>query len=174
MKAANVITTNALRMNQRAWVQVELLKSEIDKLNLSTIQTLDLPMHLSNPGRSPAKTIAIDAVVEIVNSASGPSFDYSQHHIHETIAIFFPGAPDFGFPARLLKAFPDESIDPVELTPTQHEELATGKSYLAVFGSVSYADDFGMHWTRFCLWKGFAPGTFQSRSCIVYNDVGDQ
>ena len=61
------------------------------------------------------------------------------------------------------------------LTDTVVEGLLNGKLYIAVLGQASYLDQFGTHWTRFCMWHSYSSvnGSANANSCIAYRTVGD-
>ena len=140
--------------DQRAWIRVQWMISDDPASRVK--------MRVTNTGKTPAFATHTDAVFEIVNRNAVPSLSLSQNHTRNDSPPLFPGDDD-GF----------EVYRPIELTTAERQDLIDGRSYLAIFGLVIYGDQFGGHWTRFCNWKGYTAGDFESRPCVLWNAVGD-
>jgi hypothetical protein len=96
-----------------------------------------------------------------------------------TAAVFPPLFPGQGYGVPVKLPTKDDGSQEM-LTEAQITSLNQGKTYAAVFGWISYSDQFGPHWTRFCLWKDYVDNVedaesakFSSRSCVLWNSVGD-
>ena len=49
--------------------------------------------------------------------------------------------------------------------------IADGKSYVAIYGIITYDDVFGdHHWTKFCSWPAIN-GVFHTYQCTQFNSV---
>jgi len=154
---------------------------EIDQRALVRLKPIDLPdftadtefrewpMRIMNTGKSPALGIKVAYVVEVVPAKQPPSFNFNIHE-RENVALLFPSDND---PMNL--GIIGSSIDPMKKLPTkQIAELTSGASYLAAFAQISYRDQFGSHWTQFCVWKSFSKtGLFTAQPCLDWNNFGD-
>lgn len=130
-------------------------------------------IRVTNTGKSPAMQGFAHAVYEIVDSRKEPSFKNIRRHTISIFPILFPGVSDSI--DVVVYEQPDGPIS--KLTDADTENLASGKTYVAIYGQVEYIDQFGRHWTRFCDWKHFSAGgegkDFRAGSCVRYNAVGD-
>jgi hypothetical protein len=150
---------------QRSWLQVRMtteptLKDTKDRIIVRVI----------NKGGTPAGDITVQSAFEVVPFYKGPSFDYERTHNMTTVPILFQqGDADI-----LTKLYtPDGEL--TQLTDAQRRDLIAGQSYLAVYGTVTYEDNFGAWCTHFCFWKGFRIGQdYRTQTCREYNKVGKQ
>jgi len=155
---------DALVQTQRAWVQITADFSPA----LKDIKEVTYRMKLANVGNTPAKRIDVRNIVRLVKSDEPPPFSVTSMGFGIEAKVIFPKA-DTSYPVSLVR--PDNSI--AILTPTERGDLENGKSYIAIYGSAVYEDEFGFHWTHFCFWKGYANGIYASEACVSYNDVGE-
>jgi len=150
-------------VDQRAWIKV-------DYGPVTSTPVVPIRMKFTNVGKSPALRISIDVVVETVQSKMGPSFVPAQKHTEAISALLFPNDSPIDLLAEL---FNDSNGSARALTEAEVQSLVDGKSYLAIYGQVIYADQFGVHWTHFCSWKAYSTAKYEARSCIMWNAVGD-
>jgi hypothetical protein len=60
----------------------------------------------------------------------------------------------------------------VPLSQTEYDQLTNGGAYVAVYGIIVYEDVFSVsHFTTFCQWKAFRPGSYTAAKCTDYNNV---
>lgn len=153
---------------ERAWIEIK----EVDpppKIDEDTVFNA-WGVKITNPGKSIALEVHIYGHMEIVDKEMSPSFSFPENHFFQIDgAAFFPGS-EGTFPIGF-----DQFPNPRALTKDEIQTLLRGDAYLAAYVEVLYRDQFGWHWTRYCGWRGFAYRItyFQSRSCVVWNTVGD-
>jgi hypothetical protein len=106
----------------------------------------------------------------VLKKGDEPSFDFSTGHPHNEIhagAIFPNGPINVTIPIVRYGAQGPEAIVP---TPSLHQEIANGESFIVFYGKITYSDVFGTsHWTSFCTGSGSAMGDL--KKCVTYNDV---
>jgi hypothetical protein len=150
---------------QRSWLQVKMtndptLKDTKDRIIVRVI----------NKGNTPAGKIAVQSAFEVVPYHKGPSFDYSRTHNTTTVPIMFQQGD-----AEILTKLYTSDGALTQVTDAQPRDLVSGQSYLTVYGTVTYEDNFGAWWTHFCFWKGFRSGQdYSTQPCREYNEVGKQ
>jgi hypothetical protein len=165
-----------MREDQRPWAKITVdVPPEVNRATqaemtqqLAAIDNVTYPIKIVNVGKTPAIGIQVDIDIEIVPKNAGPSFNYPGTHETVITGVLFPNDP-YSFPANLLN--PDRSV--AQLSSTQRDDLATGRSYIAVYGKATYADSSGAkHWTQFCWWTAyFRAGSSNASSCVAYNDI---
>ena len=155
------------KVDQRAWIKVSgYLYPSIDTVTVGRAA-------VSNVGKSVAfepdavARLQIKGRFEIVDSKNAPSFNLANPISAVVLPLLFPGDHNDDLQIGQVRPF----------TPTEIQDFTTGKSYFAVFGYVSYRDQFGKHWTRFCNWSYYPKlgpeSTFNALSCESFNAVGD-
>jgi hypothetical protein len=131
------------------------------------IKELSAECQISNIGKKLARTLTLTIVFQIVKSDKAPDLSYGRPHNTSRMGVLFPGTT-YDFSATAFR----NGIPAPQITETEREQLTTGTSYIAIYGRVTYVDDFGEHWTQFCWWKGFLKGTIYSAGqCIEYNQA---
>jgi hypothetical protein len=157
-----------MRASSRAWIQF-ITPEAIIARSVSELQTLESEaLSITNPGKSPATAITVEATIELVPADASPSFSYRGGRVTR-LAMLFPGAAHSGLRAGRFAG--DGSA--TELTADEIARLAAGKAYLVLYARATYRDAFGTHWTQFCGSSHFGSATFSARRCIDYNRVGD-
>jgi hypothetical protein len=168
---------NNFKIDQRSWIRVEdefLVEGRTTALaNDGAI--VNWPLRVSNVGKSPAFPIHGKVALQVVHGKDAPSFDFKPtRYTNIDFYLLFPGTGDpFVAPVRTT---PDS---PESLSAPEMKGLLEGRSYLIVFGQMTYRDQFDWHWTRFCAWTKFSQTpsfstVFPSTAaCIAYNSVGD-
>jgi len=162
-------------IDQRAWVRMKYAK--LDRVDEKAPLT-SWELTVNNVGKSPALNSQLDAVLEVVPRDSAPSFNFGKAHSAAIFSILFPGDEQpmpIGFSA--LKEGLGGGVTPRTLSNTEVHDLVIGSAYLAMIAQASYSDQFGSHWTRFCIWKAFVDpfelDKFNARSCVAWDSVGD-
>jgi hypothetical protein len=156
-------------VDQRAWVRFRyaLLKDKISETDVVN----SWPLTVQNIGKSPARHTFVNAHFEIVPKTAPPTLVFSRQHTQVQVSLLFP-TDDNSFPVALESS----SDAPHNLSVDEIRELTSGRSYLAVFAQVTYDDQFGEHWTRFCTWKSFGinpSDRFDASGCIAWNEAGE-
>jgi hypothetical protein len=160
-------------IDQRSWVMAEISMGITDPLP-------SVMLKATNVGKSPALKLLTVSMFEIVDRDKGPDLPPVTHdHLatRQQIQLLFPNK-SVDTPVQFLRTAPNTGTP--QFNTSELADLRSGRSYLAVFGTAFYEDQFGKHWTRFCVWKDYAVGpssleqpTFAARSCVAYNSVGD-
>lgn len=170
---SNKINHSSTVVNNRAWLQPSFSWPDPKQdgfPDLANIKELNFPMKVVNVGNTPTGQVTIDTIIEIADSNNEPSLDYSATHKEIFGGSIFP-KQSWPFPAILYRPDGSEGF----ISPSEVEQLQLGKSYIVVFGKISYTDSFGTHWTHFCAWRGYAIGkTFMADNCANYNQVDIQ
>jgi hypothetical protein len=131
-------------------------------------------VHFVNEGRTPARAVFEDAVVEIVRNGDSPTFNYTWDHMRQTMGIVVPSAAggttltaySFG-----RKVTPTGEPIPLAITNDEYQKFLSGSIYFAIYAKATYKDIFGVeHWTHGCYWISRAQYT-SARKCSDYNDV---
>jgi hypothetical protein len=157
----------ATKVSQRAWG--EITSKGTENIKLSDITGVVFPEQIANVGNTPAKGVRVETVVEIVSRDKPPSFTYSGiSHNATTTSVLFP-KETYDFVVTMRR--PDNTL--AVLTDTERQGLKDGLTYIATYGTVTYRDGFGSHWTRFCWWKSFGGAAFAANQCIAYNDTDE-
>jgi hypothetical protein len=153
-------------VSERSWIQVRT----VDTIYRAEDVKGNILMHVVNSGNTPATDITVHGVVEAVKSDTGPSFFYKREHSKLDIPILFPKVEiPFENEIHELKG------QGFEFGDEQRKELASGDRYLAIYGTVTYKDEFGSWWTTFCDWQGFVKTrSYIASPCTSYNRVGKQ
>lgn len=161
---------DTMRKDQRAWLTITnddnkpTMTNTLNAIPASTVV-------LSNTGKTPATNIVGNVYVEIVQNGSAPNFEAHFMHTLHYSGLVLPNSPQGVFSYR-RKAHSEEG-DPLKQDETS--ALADGSAWVAVYGEFSYDDVFkGSHWTKFCFWKTFKPGGYQTASCASYNSTDDK
>jgi len=167
-----VVQWKDLRRNfeadERAWIKIQYGWPDLPSYQPAAIGTMKVL--LANVGKSTTKRIEAHAVMEVVDGSKAPSFKLRQYHSALFSGPIFP-TENTEFPVELL----DQNNQPRPFTQTEFDGLQNGTLYLAVFGYVSYEDQFGVHWYRFCNWKPYVSSRtdFEAQACVPFNQVGD-
>jgi len=159
-----------MRKEQRPWIRVTFDSSPMEALGpVSGI------VHLVNKGKTPAKAISADFVMQRIKNGEEPTFDYSVPHVNYSTGVLFPDESGDAHPSRLRKSSSCDSAEPETLTKSEFDDLKGTRVFFVVYGMIHYNDFFGVdHWTKFC---GFAAissttsSTVTAKGCTDYNDV---
>ena len=153
------------RLEQRAWVELTLVKGEIDP---HPNAVLAVPVRQANTGKVPAWNVNSEFVLEIVEAKKPPTFNFARDRFGNFGGVLFPSAHfDLSVPWLL----PNTTVtSPPILSKPTYDRLMAGDTYVAVFGKLSYTDAYGDHGQQWCVWKGFGVGhEFNAKSCVDFN-----
>ena len=172
-----------MRQDQRAWLALTMdwptvkdAKGEIigKVVHVTENQPLVVPMRLTNSGKTIARIVQADIFVEVVKTVESPHLGSGNGAPWQFSAgIILPNTPS-DFPAYRQEPKKTGLEAMFQLTPTENQDLSTGRAYLAVHGKMTYRDVFGFpHWTKFCGWVPLNPSPryYNSKKCSDYNDV---
>ena len=154
------------KFSERAWG--EITSMGIENIKLSDIMTVAYPEQITNAGNSPAKEIRIESVIEIVDRNKPPSFTYPLPHSEVMTSILFP-KEKYDFAVIMRRPNNTEAV----LTDEERQRLSGGLAYIAVYGTVTYRDGFGPHWTHYCWWTSYGGTAFSANQCVQYNDTDE-
>jgi hypothetical protein len=149
-------------------------------LQTITNQTLELPVRITNIGRTPAKRIVAAVYVEIVPQHQSPNFDEASVRplYRSEVGDLFPNdRVDFNVMRMKVKGEVRKGggTETWPLTEDEHNDLIAGRSYVAVHGRVAYDDVFHVrHWTQFCFWWPFASVDYHAGECTAHNTEDDK
>ena len=165
---------DVMRNDERAWLKLEGQPGEV---KYTSGQPVSYPIQITNIG----KTAAIDVEIKIFTNILDASEPVPLERV--TGAKVNSPYPFNDFTTGVI--FPDSTIKQTAVRPekgggydvgTAQEMTALqgGKSYLSIYGIVTYADVFKVHhWVRFCEWKYFGTGPTTTKTCSSFNELGD-
>jgi hypothetical protein len=171
-KAANAArdaveaTRDATRIDQRAWVS---LKNVFTDPKIPEVgKTIRFSVEFYNSGKTPARKLIGNAVVDPVAKGGEPNFSYTGD---KQIAAGYM-APNSMSNADLFPAISRSTGKPGPLTQPLFDGITNGDIILYVHGRIDYEDIFGLpHWTTFCWF--YLPGNGQFGACAAHNDSDD-
>ncbi len=162
------------RVDERAWLQFNAAPDKPGDYRvswqLSVGQPVTYPLQVVNVGKTAARNVDMKIFIEIVDADKEPQLSRvnATHGFpfgHITTGIVFP-SQDF----RQVVVRPANGGAPEMATDQEMAAIKDGKSYLAVYGIISYEDVFHIQrWTRFCKFMG--NGSFQAKNCAGFNSV---
>jgi hypothetical protein len=165
-----------MRTDQRAWLSITSGVGNVATDPSSGNSTVAIPVTIANTGKTPAKRVTTEVVVEKVHNGDSPEFIYDNRALTRgSTGTIFPGG-FYKIEAALLKGVlnrPDQTEN-ILLTPSQFKELEDGTSYIAVYSRTSYVDVFDT--THSLYYRAFAtlsPTVIRltAKRCTDYNDV---
>jgi len=170
-------TLQVMRAEQRAWINVQTSSTQLE-----IGKPIVYPLIFGNTGKTPARNVNGVFIMEVLNSADEPSFDYSSPLLKSTLTdhALFPNSPTTILGLTPLHQIPGtKTVEPIELTQDLLDKFNNGQIWFAAEGKISYEDIFGVkHWMNICHamfhagsanFVGLPPvGT---QRCVEYNDV---
>lgn len=159
-----------MKLDQRAWLSVTV--TPLQPVKGQPVRAL---IHVENIGKTPAKAVSEDVVVETRKITEAPSFDYTTRE-NDFISLLFPKGVD-EWPSSHLTPVATGVAVPIGITDGEFTELTqAGQSmrYVVAFGKISFRDiDDTQHWVHFCAWHGFFEGevVIEARKCTEYNNI---
>lgn len=163
-----------MRTDQRAWVSMASGSGKFAKeADGNTIVTV--PMTITNTGKTPAKAVFNEIVVEKVKNGDSPEFIYDNRaRTYNSTGTIFPNGTQQVTAGLLKGKLNTNQTEPLLLTPSQVQDLTDGTYYLAIYSQTSYFDVFGTkHWLHFCAFATLSPVPIPltAKKCTDYNDV---
>lgn len=175
-KSANAATTS-LHLDQRAWIG----PAQRGDFQWKIGDQMRFPSRIVNTGKTPA--IAVESVTTSTTMSleEMPEFTYEPGTGHPTIhnrsaILYGSGSNPITFDLPVYKKG-TRSGEILKLTPTLLAEMQSKKSFILIYGRITYQDVFGVgHWTNFC---SIYPEPNQAASqlaeaqkrCIAYNAI---
>ncbi|HXM95758.1 MAG TPA: hypothetical protein VOA64_16150 [Candidatus Dormibacteraeota bacterium] len=164
-----------MRQDQRAWMTISSGNTDFAKKTVESKEVLvTIPITITNTGKTPAKRVVTEIVVENVSMSKAPSFSYVVARTTDVGGAILPNA------AHQIAVQPLEFVPETKefrtkpLSDLEYQELLAGKSYMATYGRIEYKDVFGVkHWFKFCSLALLSPKnvTMAPKACADYNDV---
>jgi hypothetical protein len=174
-----------IRQDQRPWIKIGFPPTgqSVDpskpmaSLNLESGKPIMVPLRLINVGKTPAKAVAADVIVEIVRRNEKVRFPVEPGEkrlptirvagARITAGIIFPdqfterSVPRAGRVGHVLA--------PTPLTLKEAMDIRDGVALIYLCGRIDYKDTFGVaHWTKFCRSLSDEP---ENPECPKYNDT---
>lgn len=156
------------QVEQRAWIQLTT-----PLIPMSEIPTRGLHISVANVGKSVAQQVVSASAIELVKRDDAPLLYARKRHNVTDFNLLFPNTIQ-GNTEVLFVNEADGALH--ELTDAEIAGLVAGTFYIAVYGQISYSDNFGIHWTRYCEWKSYSRNprlVFNAKSCTDWNNVGE-
>jgi hypothetical protein len=157
---------NASRLDQRAWVGVDIFKAEPEIIEVG--KRTRLVLSFKNTGKTPARNIKARAIMEPIPKGRLPRFSYAG----ELIAHYGLLAPSALAFVRFELVMSKTTREPGLVTQAVLDELILGKTTVYVHGRIDYEDIFGCpHWMTFCASMMRVPGPITFGMCSDHNDT---
>lgn len=161
------------KANERAWIKIQY--GWPDDKEVATAYHPDWPVSgkagLWNEGKSVITRYYGEGSFEILDAKTSPSLTLNNFHSSYIGGPMFP-TEESDFPIEL---FDQQARLPRAFTQSEYDDLRSGKKYVAIYGYLAYADQFGVHWYQFCSWKSYTASRadFNSGECVGFNKTGD-
>jgi hypothetical protein len=151
-----------LKKDQRPWVKA--LGGQVNIAgNVMPEKTpvLNIPLHILDIGKTPAKNIRADFFIESVKNGNEPLLNKSSVLMQATTGIVFPlDIQDFPASYSLLQG--------------DWEDWKEGRSFLVIYGHITYKDIYQTeHWTDYCQFSSPKAGGYTAKKCTDYNSADD-
>jgi hypothetical protein len=163
---------DVMRKDQRPWIKVTF------DINTLTAQSpITGTAHIVNGGKTPARDIRGEIVIQRVKNGEQPTFDYPSPNTKFTTGTLFPNESPANVTikrTRFINKGP--SVEDDILTKDEFDDLQKTKIFFIVYATISYKDFFETkHWTKQCAF--FTPanisGDFYAQKCTNYGDIDD-
>ena len=146
------------KVDERAWLGITTAPNYTTDPNGKII----VLAQLQNFGKTPARIVEGKAIGTIWKQGEEPdlSAEIKPPYTAMHYPVFFPTvtAP---FVLPISHYYADQRV------PVSPQEIADGKSYVIVYGQVTFNDIFGeAHWTHFCV-----SYPIPTKKCVQYNDT---
>lgn len=158
-----------MRQDQRAWLRVD-----VGTVIYAQPGPASVPVTITNTGKTPAREVTEQIVVEKVKNTENLHFSYRVPRTVGTMGMLYPNALQQGIASTLAEARGTQIVPPAALSAADMQELLAGEAYLAIYGKITYLDVFGMnHYTKFCVFSSPAPKQVYvtAKKCTDYNSV---
>jgi len=167
-----------MKTDERAWLNISsgIVQFPKDISSVSTVP-VSVPMTINNIGKTAARTIRSEFVMDYEVNGQSPDFVYDGRvRTYSTTGIMFPNAPqpvEVAF-AKAQLGNPNGPAESRYLTPSEYQDLSNGNAYMAIYARATFADIFGtQHWLRYCTFFAApnAKAIVTARQCTDYNDT---
>jgi len=157
-----------MRMEQRAWINYSFGQS-----SMVVGQPLDIPVHLVDIGRTPARNVHGAIVVHKLAKDEEPAFSLS-HGMSVEAGLMFPNVPQDVHSVLIPTIVPSgEKPNPIILDRPTIDAINDGSAFTLVYGRIVYEDMFDVpHWFQFCAMGGISKYG-QPKTCVEFNRVDD-
>jgi hypothetical protein len=155
---------DTMRKDQRPWVGLTFTIA-LNNNALQVGEPIKAVAHVVNDGKTPARSVTGHIVIEMVKNGEEPRLNYDLRHSRFTTGALFPNQSE---EYRAVA-----SVPPV--TQAESDDFDQRKSFVVVYGIVSYRDFFGKwHWTKMCnLFTTKPPNAIGGVTAILCADYGD-
>jgi hypothetical protein len=173
MQRQTIIQRNAIMLTERAWVTLSSGSVEFSDPDPKGLRTLTVQMETKNVGKTPAKHIFAEVVVDTFPNEGTWIARYKNQPTATQIMNIMVANSGSKFPAPLVH-ITDHGFEKTLLSESEWKRLSGGDSYVVIYGRMTYMDSFGRwHWQHFCSWAALASGKFSGANCIAYNDIDE-
>jgi len=138
-------------------------------------EVLKVPVQFANKGRTSARSVFAEAVIEIVpnREKKNITFDYRWAHSRFSTGMIPPEHPEIAIDAETFERKITEAV-PHPVSPSEVQDFLDGTVYFAIYARVRYKDIFGVrHWVRSCIWSSKAEQTWSSKCASYPNEDND-
>jgi len=161
------------RIDQRPWITL-MGNEAVFRNDGSGGATFVMPITIGNTGKTPARNLHSEIVVEKIYNGNGPKFIYENiPRVFDTTGIIGPNE-HVSTEAQLLDPGPTPKRSvPRHLSPAEFQDLKDGGTYLAIYAYTTYDDVFGIHhWNQFCTvaTRSQTGVDLTAKSCTDYNN----
>jgi hypothetical protein len=160
---------DTMRKDARPWIKIDF-----DPITFRVNSPIGSTVHIVDNGKTPAKAITVDVVVEKVNNGEEPKLDYHWPHSRFTTGLLSPNTPRDAPFSRLRASANGTATEDDILTQSESDDFQHFKIFFVVYAITSYKDFFGIeHWTKLCVAElpPNVSGTFTGKKCTNYGDV---
>lgn len=157
-----------MRKDQRPWLKLELTLN-----NLTVGQPITATMKVVNNGKTPARAISGDMVIERVKDGEQAQINYPLPHARFSTGLLFPNDP-FVTPIKMVRKSSTGATEDDLLMQSELEDFQKFRIFFVAYATINYEDFLGVdHWTKVCAVEVPAntPGDFTGKNCTDYGDV---
>lgn len=161
-------TQQQMRLDQRAWVGIDMLTVHPDRIRVGDQAFVNIAF--KNTGRTPARNLLATVVKEPLVPGISPKFFYESEKTAR-YGLLPPNGDDFISLsiANNVATGRDMPMDDGVLNA-----LSSGRTILYFHGQLSYTDIFDhLHWTTFCYFLRNIDTSPSFGACQEHNDAGD-
>lgn len=161
-------TTRAMKFSERAQIEI----SRVEVANFQAGTEIEIPCPVANVGKTVARNVTINAVVQLLPRGTEPDFLYLPNHTPdnaETGMVFPSDKATFRFHSLLRNKRRQV------LSKNDFGAIVNGDKYAITYGTATYCDIFYVpHWINFCFYQeksGVNPEGH--KRCAFYNETDD-
>jgi len=160
-------TIDNFHLEQKSWAKYEVYWP--NNLVVNAIPTVGVK--ITNTGKIPMLSAFVAGHIEVIQDTQAAALANGNHRADGLFHSFVFPNDSFPFSANLH----DEKSGQIRgFTDSEARALREGRSYIAIFGFITYRDQIGSHWLRFCDWHNYVPYSVSNASnCVSMNKAGD-